>query len=171
MAKKKNTTRPTKQPKPVPEEAAKPVPEEASDPLALAVSVSSLVQISDVALVSLSAERSPSASQGEMVVTINVDNVELGVSPENGRIFVSPSFSLAARKRGDDESSPPVVWIKAKFAVAYICESVGEIPQQNLEAFANTNGVYNAWPYWREIVMNTSMRLRVNPITIPVFRL
>jgi hypothetical protein len=41
---------------------------------------------------------------------------------------------------------------------------------QLLAAFAKVNGVYNAWPYLREIVQNTVSRMGLPPPVIPVFR-
>jgi len=38
-------------------------------------------------------------------------------------------------------------------------------------AFARTNGIYNAWPYWREFVQNMIARMNLPPLVIPVFRL
>jgi len=37
--------------------------------------------------------------------------------------------------------------------------------------FAETNGLYNAWPYWREFVQNTAARMSLPGLTVPVLRL
>ena len=42
--------------------------------------------------------------------------------------------------------------------------------QADLDAFAKVNGVYNAWPYLREIVQSTTMRMGIAPLMLPMFR-
>ena len=39
-----------------------------------------------------------------------------------------------------------------------------------IEAFANTDAVYHAWPYWREFVQSSMARMGLPPIMIPLFR-
>ena len=46
------------------------------------------------------------------------------------------------------------------------------INDEHLHAFSATNGVFNAWPYWREFVQNTTARMGLpTPVIVPVFRL
>jgi hypothetical protein len=46
----------------------------------------------------------------------------------------------------------------------------GEDLRQYLAAFANVNGIYNAWPYFRELVQSMASRAGLPPIVLPVFR-
>lgn len=39
-----------------------------------------------------------------------------------------------------------------------------------LEAFANLNGVFNAWPYFREFLQSATTRMGLPPFVLPVFR-
>lgn len=36
------------------------------------------------------------------------------------------------------------------------------------ECFAKINGVYNAWPYWREFVQHCTTRMGLPPLTLPL---
>ncbi|HVV48742.1 MAG TPA: hypothetical protein VHO06_03705 [Polyangia bacterium] len=42
--------------------------------------------------------------------------------------------------------------------------------EELLDAFAKVNAVYNAWPYLRELVQNTFVRMSLPPPVVPVFR-
>lgn len=39
-----------------------------------------------------------------------------------------------------------------------------------LDEFAKLNGVFNAWPYWREFVQNTLVRMGLPPLALPLYR-
>jgi len=39
-----------------------------------------------------------------------------------------------------------------------------------VQDFAEINGVYNAWPYWRELLQNTAARIGLQGVVAPVFR-
>ena len=41
---------------------------------------------------------------------------------------------------------------------------------EELEAFGEVNAVFNAWPYWRELVQASLARMLLPPLTLPVFR-
>jgi hypothetical protein len=43
-------------------------------------------------------------------------------------------------------------------------------PEETLEGFAQTNGIFHAWPYARELVTNTISRMRLPAITLPLFK-
>lgn len=43
--------------------------------------------------------------------------------------------------------------------------------EKELNAFANVNGTFNAWPYARALIQSLSVNMNLPPITIPVFRL
>ena len=42
---------------------------------------------------------------------------------------------------------------------------------EELAAFGKINGVFNAWPYWRELVHASLARMDMPTLTVPVFRL
>ncbi|MEO5347254.1 MAG: hypothetical protein H7834_12885 [Magnetococcus sp. YQC-9] len=47
----------------------------------------------------------------------------------------------------------------------------GPLPDlQTIEEFANTSVLFNLWPYWREFVQESSMRLQWPLIRIPLFK-
>jgi len=144
-------------------------PEEVS-PHVLAAPVSARVQIQGVVLVESNVKRAAdrSISQGEFRVNINIPNVQYGADRANDRLFVMPAFALKAERITESEATL-ILSIEATFALHYSIQSVGDFEDESIKAFALTNGIFNAWPYWREYVQNTAARMGLPPIVIPVF--
>jgi hypothetical protein len=57
--------------------------------------------------------------------------------------------------------------IEATFVVRYAVVTKEEPSQDMLTAF-NDNAVHHMWPYWREFLQATTMRLRVPPVVLPM---
>lgn len=141
-------------------------------PLELAVPVSEVVQIRAVVLCGsqIDGDRSIFVERRNYSVKIDVPSVEHLVDREQHTLAVVPSFSLVASRTGNDGPSP-VLTIKASFILEYALPPSVEFEEEQLKAFSMTNGVYNAWPYWREYVQSTTTRMGLPPIIVPVFRL
>lgn len=48
--------------------------------------------------------------------------------------------------------------------------SAGVPARADLAEFAKLNGMYNAWPYLREIVQSMTLRMGISPLVLPMFR-
>lgn len=57
--------------------------------------------------------------------------------------------------------------IEATFVVRYAVLSQDQPTAAMLAAF-NDNAVHHVWPYWREFLQATTMRLRVSPVVLPM---
>jgi preprotein translocase subunit SecB len=53
----------------------------------------------------------------------------------------------------------------------YNIKSFEGLDEKAFMSFAELNGTYNAWPYWREFVQNITNRMQLPTLTIPVFRI
>jgi len=85
--------------------------------------------------------------ENELVLTVKLDvNIRVGQKPH---ILMTCSYLL---EYGLD-SAPP-----------------GDLRDDLLEAFSKVNGVYNAWPYLREIFQTTCARMSVPPPLLPIYR-
>jgi hypothetical protein len=135
----------------------------------LAIPVSDRVAIQTVRLVASNFWQKPTAGAPNSEVHIDC-TVKTEADKKNGGVLVFPTFKLNAfdPKRGVDK---PDVYIEATFVLVYRAERIGKLKNENFQAFGNTNGIFNAWPYWREYVQNTVTRMGLPPLTIPVFRL
>lgn len=87
---------------------------------------------------------------------------------ENNILVVIAHFVFQAFKEGEDKN---FATIEATFLLAYRISTREGLTDDHYQEFANMNGIYNAWPYWREFVQNTIARMSLPPLTIPVFRL
>lgn len=135
----------------------------------LAVVVSDRVSIEDVRLIAGSFRQAPGV--GHVQHSLEIDcTTKVQVDKEGKCVLVFPTFELSGFP---SESKPKEVdlVITATFLLAYKVSSLRGLKKENYEAFAESNGVYNAWPYWREYVQSMIARMNLPPLTIPVFRL
>ena len=141
------------------------------NPLELAAPLVGRVRIHEVVLAESITRRSADADMhdGGVHVAIDIGEVEFGREAEFDQFFVKPTFLLTATKKDlpDDEL---LLFITASFVLIYSASSLGEFTDEQIEAFAKTSGIYNAWPYWREFAQSTAARMGLPPVMVPVFR-
>jgi len=87
-------------------------------------------------------------------------------------IEVHAKFMLRAT---DQEYPPPdeagsQAIIQATFSLKYKVENLSSFSDAQVNAFGDVNGIYNAWPFWREYVYSTLARMGLKPFTMPVCR-
>lgn len=135
----------------------------------LAIQVSDRVAIEDVRLIDLTCNQHPREAGQDNTFRISHD-VDVKVDSEASYLFVIAHFTFKGYA-SKDESQKPFVKIEASFLLAYKVDDFEGLTQDNFREFANLNGLYNAWPYWRELLQNTLTRMALPHLTIPVFRL
>lgn len=85
------------------------------------------------------------------------------------------SFTVIARIHfklaGSKFVAEPAVSVRASFELEYQLPKDFVAQQKELKAFAEINGIFNAWPYWREYIQNVFSRMSLPPITLPIYRL
>ncbi|GLR64667.1 hypothetical protein [Marinospirillum insulare] len=67
-----------------------------------------------------------------------------------------------------DSKETPLIEIQAVFNALYRTEK--QLEKAALEAFSENHVGYHVWPYWREYVQSTCMRLGIKPIRVPLYR-
>lgn len=95
-------------------------------------------------------------------------NVETRADKQRGLIQVRPRFTLAAKY--EDAAEEELLRIEAAFLLQYRVPSFKGLRKANIAAFGELNGLFNAWPYWREFVQSTTVRMGLPALTIPVYR-
>ncbi len=130
--------------------------------------VSDRVQLKDVRLLRCNCVQTPEALFGKKTFAINY-STEVQVDKKSGCIFVIVKFLFEAFI--ESKTKKPVIVIDASFLLTYKIEDFDGLTQKGFEQFANLNGIYNAWPYWREYVQNTIVRMGLPSLSIPVFRI
>ena len=89
---------------------------------------------------------------------------------DSNTVFVRLDFRFEAYSNREPEPDHRVADIEAEFLVVYRTKATSAFPVDALQHFAELNGTYNAWPYWRELVQNMTVRAGMSGITVPVFK-
>lgn len=84
-------------------------------------------------------------------------------------ILVNCSFDVAIR-REDSGDSAPVANIRSSFAAAFTASSDNEFSDEELQAFANSTGVFAIYPYAREYVSDCTRRLGLPTLVLDLFK-
>jgi hypothetical protein len=84
-------------------------------------------------------------------------------------IHVTAEFRFSASKKDDGESAD-VVKLEAAFVLVYQLPDEATFDNRCAKYFAELNGAYNAWPYWRELVQTATGRVGLGTVMIPVYR-
>lgn len=137
----------------------------------MASAVSRCVHIQDVRLVDHSArlrflrENPPDAFRSSQGVGFTRDD-------ENGVIRVNLLFEWQMAYNDDEESKKdPPVSIRAVFAITYKVDGLSAFDDKYLQAFADVNGMFNAWPYWRELLQSDLARMGLPSVVAPSLRI
>lgn len=150
--------------------AKKPVGE---PDLSLVAAVARVVEIAEVRLAYLEAKSTEAAEAGggaQERLSIE-QNFRADAKAGERALRVLAHFDLALRGgEGAGKTAHELVRLKAGFLLRYHLPAKHDLSPEHLEAFAQVNGAYNAWPYWRELVQSTFARMGLPPVTIPVFK-
>lgn len=87
----------------------------------------------------------------------------------SGAFLVTPTID--ARIVPEGQEGEPAVWVRAVYELTYSLPQGFSATRSELNTFAQTNGVFNVWPYWREFVQSMFVRMNLPPLVLPVFRL
>jgi hypothetical protein len=139
--------------------------------LALAAKVSDQIQIREIILSKSSLSRTPDANTNDPDFEMNLEIPSYGAAKNEPNLLLSVLVNF--RLRGHKSGSPvgePAVEIDATYVILYTIATFDGIDQENLDAFAGLNGIFNAWPFWREYVRDISAKMGLGSITIPVYR-
>lgn len=95
---------------------------------------------------------------------------EQEVELEGNALHVSMLFEFLAPPPFDDELEKQVT-IRARVSLEYTAKTDrGEVQREDAETFGRVNGIYNAWPYLREYVQSSLLRLGLPPFELPLLR-
>ena len=127
------------------------------------------VEIEGVRLVEITAEtkvRSP-ADTGAVDLLVN-RTAGISERQDNGTFFVVAK--IGTQLVPEHAKEDPLVSIETSFELQYSLPEKFHTDPETLTTFAETNGLYNAWPYWREFVQSTFARMGLPPVVLPLLR-
>ncbi len=130
--------------------------------------VSDRVQLEDVRLIECQCSQQPCLTKGKKAFNIE-HSAQAQIDSVGGYLLVIAKFLFEGFTEG--QMDKPVVKIEASFLLTYKLDNFEGLTKAGFKQFADMNGVYNAWPYWREFVQNTIARMNLPTLTIPVFRI
>lgn len=90
-------------------------------------------------------------------------------NPDRVFVYVELKFEASAANKRDVESGA-LLELGATFLAAYRLPAAAGYPHDALQHFADLNGPYNVWPYWREFVHTSTARAGLPGVIVPVFR-
>ncbi len=137
--------------------------------LKLATQVSERVEIQGVRLLASTSRQTPLVSSPQIEVSFS-HGVEVNVDRDKSLVAVVPRFMMQAFPAGQKDKEVAVE-VEAVFLLTYSISDLKGLSQSHYESFAKTNGVCNAWPYWREYLQNAITRMGLPALTVPVFRI
>jgi hypothetical protein len=167
---RKRTPKPIESLKPSPSVELETAP--GSD-LELASPVAAIVNLVEILVEECWAKRTPQGFE-------KIDDVQITLEQEAGEINVMKDKSLfnvritnsvkVYKEEHPVESSEPCVSIRCSYVMVYSVPDFEGLASENFKAFAKTSGFFSLWPFWREYVYSTSLRLAVPPIVLPTYR-
>lgn len=108
-------------------------------------------------------------SPGEVRIGIADQKVSL----DENALHVSLLFEFLAPSPFKDEPGDreKQVSIRARIAIEYVPQrDRGQVDEADADVFGKVNGIYNAWPYLREYVQSSLVRMGLPPFELPLLR-
>jgi hypothetical protein len=136
-----------------------------------AVKVSDRVDLQSVKLLACDCKQKPKCPEGPKTFDIERTS-RFEVDKEQNVVGVFIRFVLNAFAEGvEQKPENSFLTMEATFLLLYSINSTEGLDDDAYKSFAELNGMYNAWPYWREFVQSITSRMQVPTLTIPVFRI
>ncbi len=135
----------------------------------LAIAVSDIVQIEQIGLIEFSAMRQPEIEVSAVAIKHAAPEVAAQFDSQTKRIKVKAKFGVEGSDSAGYEPRT-ILRIHASFLAIYALEpsDSGAITPEQTDAFGKVNGLFNIWPYWRELVQSITTRMALPPLTLPV---
>jgi preprotein translocase subunit SecB len=136
-----------------------------------AIKVADRVELQTVKLLECDCKQTATCPDGKKAFNIE-DTVQTEIDKEHNNIGVFIKFALKAFGEGvEQKKENSFLGIEATFLLLYNINNMEGLDDGAFHSFAELNGTYNAWPYWREFVQSVTSRMQLPPLTIPVFRI
>jgi hypothetical protein len=95
---------------------------------------------------------------------------ETEIAIETKSVTAAIEFTLHLAKNNEDAKKSPEVEVRARYAAEYEIESIERFEKTALENFALVNGMFNVWPFWRELAQSILSRVGISGYLLPTLR-
>lgn len=129
------------------------------------------VQLNDVRLVEAAAKTT--VRSREEIGEVEVLAVHSARSPQGireGFFYVIAALEVRITPKGGEVKRDPLR-LKVEYELKYKVPNDFKATRAEINSFAKVNGVYNAWPYFREYVQSTLQKMNLPPLILPVYRI
>lgn len=139
------------------------------------IDLSQVVELQDVYVSSADCSRETSVPVGSLLAQMS-RKAEAWFDPDESVVQVIAGFRLDGfipSKENEEvtEGGNEVAHVEASFVLRYGVPSGTKVTKNALAEFASQNGVFNAWPYWREYLHATTARMGLPGFVCPVLRI
>ena len=133
-------------------------------------SIVSVVEIEDVRLCEASCRSLARPSElAETIVVKPLHGASVIKEPaDDGLLLIHTDFSLEIRS--EDYDGELQAEIRGLFELSYRIPKEERFSSDEFKAFSQFNAIFNAWPYWRELVQASLARMSMPVLTVPVYR-
>jgi hypothetical protein len=140
--------------------------------VAIAWPVAAVVNLDLVFVEELHIKRSPEGYTQDDAVTVDVVKgvVGTGSDPDDKKLLVRIPLKARVSKKNVPANSEPAIAIDCCFMLVYSLPSFDGLTEDQFVAFAKTSGLFNVWPYWRQVVHNASLQLGLPAVVLPTHR-
>ena len=111
----------------------------------------------------------PSEAGGAIGVKISRKAAVVKEPEEDGVLRIETIFAMEIHSASDEEKLQAE--IRGTFELSYKVPDDESFSSEELDAFGQVNAVFNAWPYWRELVQASLARMSMPLLAVPVFRM
>lgn len=134
----------------------------------LAYQVADRIELHGITLVSARIERGSRPPAGANLA-VELSRAAKAKLESRNQLRVTADLRFRAKHVGLDDASAAEV--SATFELDYGLPNDANFTQEHFDAFAELNGVFNAWPYFREFLQSSTVRLGLPAFTLPLLRI
>lgn len=125
------------------------------------------LQIQSICLLKLDVERPESDPLGEWTLELNYKAKGRHDGPTVTALVEMSLTARPAEAAGDATSFR----IASTFRIVYLLAPGPQVGDDEAQRVADTNGVFNAWPYFRELLQSTLARCGLPAVLLPLARI
>ncbi len=137
----------------------------AKSDIGMAIMVSNRVQLKHVRVLECSAKLLEFPGDGEMQYEVTA-STRFQLDRDDDSLFIFVTMALHSVMQDGGELAK----ISSEFLLVYKLNEWDDLTDEHFVHFANHNGVFNAWSYWREMVQSMTSRLQLPPLTLSTHR-
>jgi hypothetical protein len=137
--------------------------------MAAAAVVGPAASLHSLRLVKLESEIRGELDQEDVLERMLIEH-RFARAKDNRSVRVELRFRFEIAKYGAATEPEPLVLVMASFAIVYSVTGLESISDEQIYAFAKVNGVFNAWPYWRELHSSVLWRMGLPLPALPTLR-